>query len=130
MMKHSILIVDDNSAVSSPMAEYLERGGFEVRVACTSAAARTATEGKSFSLVITDLRMESGKDEDGLEFVRFLRRSKPGLPIFILTASGAPEAATESFRLNVDKFLGKPISMARLLTTVREFVDQFYGAVR
>lgn len=127
-MKHSILVVDDNPGVTSPMSEYLERAGYEVRVAQSSSEARNAIGGKNYSLVITDLRMESGQDDDGLDFVRYVRTVKPGLPVFILTASGEPEAAAEGIRLQVSKFLGKPISMPRLLTTVTEFVTHFYGS--
>jgi DNA-binding NtrC family response regulator len=72
--------------------------------------------------------MESGTDEDGLGFVRHLRKVKPGLPVFILTASGSPDTAAEAIRLQVNKILGKPISMPRLLATVRQFLDEFYGA--
>jgi len=127
-MKHSILIVDDNLGVSAPMAEYLENAGIEVKVAQSSVDAKKAIGGKSFSLVITDLRMESGTDEDGLEFVRHLRKVKPGLPVFILTASGSPDTAAEGIRLQVNKILGKPISMPKLLATVRQFLNEFYGA--
>jgi DNA-binding response OmpR family regulator len=48
--------------------------------------------------------------------------------VFILTASGSPDTAAEGIRLQVNKFLGKPISMPRLLATVRQFLDEFYGA--
>jgi DNA-binding NtrC family response regulator len=127
-MKHSILVVDDNPGVASPISEYLEKAGYEVRIAQTSNEARNAIGGKNYSLVITDLRMESGRDEDGLDFIRYMRRVKPGMPVFILTASGEPETAAEGIRLQVNKFLGKPISMPRLLTTVQEFVHNFYGS--
>lgn len=126
-MKHSILVVDDNPGVTAPMSEYLERAGYEVRVAQSSSEARNAIGGKNYSLVITDLRMESGCDEDGLGLIRYMQKVKPGLPVFILTASGEPEAAAEGIRLHVNKFLGKPISMPRLLNTVEEFVHDFYG---
>ena len=125
-MKHSILVVDDNAAVVEPMSEYLHKAGYDVRQALSAAEAKDAVTEKNYSLVITDLRMETGRDEDGLAFIRYLHQSKPGLPVFVLTASGEPDAAAEGIRLNVSKYLGKPISMARLLSTVREFVDDFY----
>jgi DNA-binding NtrC family response regulator len=128
-MKHSILVVDDNPGVTEPMTEFFERAGFVVRVATSASQAKIMVGEKHFSLVITDLRMESGRDEDGLEFIRHVRLHHPGLPIFILTASGSPQTATEGMRLQVDKFLGKPISMPKLLTTVRQFVTDFYGAL-
>ncbi len=128
-MKHSILMVDDNPGVTSPMSEFFERAGFAVRVARSARDAKSAVEERNYSLVITDLRMESGNDEDGLELIRHLRRTKPGLPVFILTASGSPGAESEGIRLNVDRYLGKPISMPKLLMTVKEFVGDFYGAV-
>lgn len=109
------------------MSEYLERAGFEVCVAQSCAEAMRAVDGKRFSLVITDLRMETGKDDDGLDLIRYIREVRPGLPVFVLTASGAPEAAAEGIRLQVSKFLGKPLSMPGLLTTVQRFVVDFYG---
>ncbi len=87
-----------------------------------------ALGGKNYSLVITDLRMETGSEADGLGLVRSLRMTKPGLPIFVLTASGAPEAAAESYRLKVDKFIGKPIPLHSLLNMVQEFLGRLYGA--
>jgi DNA-binding NtrC family response regulator len=129
-MKHSILLVDDNRGITTPMAEYLERAGYEVAVAQTAAEARSALRRMRLSLVITDLRIENGTDEDGLGLIRYIREAHPGLPVFILSASGSPDAATESIRLQVQKFMGKPVSMPGLLATVQEFVNDFYGAVR
>lgn len=123
-------MVDDNPGVTAPMSEFFEQAGFAVRIARTAAEAKEEVGHKHFSLVITDLRMESGRDEDGLGLIRHIRQHNPGLPVFVLTASGAPETESEGWRLNVDKFLGKPISMPKLLTTVKEFVGQFYGAVQ
>jgi DNA-binding NtrC family response regulator len=129
-VRHSILVVDDNPGITVPMTEYMERAGFVVQVAQNAAEAKKCVDRRSFSLVITDLRMDSGRDEDGLDFVRHIRQHKPGLPVFILTASGSVETASESVRLQVDRFLGKPISMSKLLMEVREFVGEFYGAVQ
>jgi DNA-binding NtrC family response regulator len=126
-VKHSILIVEDNVGVAAPMAEYLERGGYEIRTLPSAAEAKLAIHAKNYSLVITDLRMETGKDSDGLEFIRYLKKVKPGLPVFILTASGSSDAATEGVRLLVSKFLEKPISMPSLLATIRKFLEEFYG---
>jgi DNA-binding NtrC family response regulator len=127
-MKHSILVVDDNPGVTSPISEYLEKAGYEVRVAQSSSEAKNAIGGKNYSLIITDLRMETGRDADGLDFIRYVRMVKPGLPVFILTASGEPETAAAGIRLQVNRFLGKPISMPRLLNTVQKFVHDFYGS--
>jgi DNA-binding NtrC family response regulator len=128
-MKHSILVVDDNPGITVPMAEYLQRAGYEVIVAEDAAGARRALRQGRLSLVITDLRMETGHDEDGLALIRYIREVYPGLPVFVLTASGSPDTATEGLRLQVQKFLGKPVSMPGLLATVQEFVNDFYGAI-
>jgi DNA-binding NtrC family response regulator len=128
-MKHSILLVDDNRGITAPMAEYLQGAGYKVIVAHTTSEARKVLGEARLSLVITDLRMETGQDEDGLALIREIREKHPGLPVFILTASGSPDAAAESIRLQVQKFLGKPVSMPGLLATVQNFVNDFYGAV-
>ena len=129
-MKHSILLVDDNRGITAPMAEYLEGAGYKVAVAHTASEARKVLREMRVSLVITDLRMETSNDEDGLALIRYIRESHPGLPVFILSASGSPDAATESIRLQVQKFMGKPVSMPGLLATVQDFVNDFYGAAR
>lgn len=128
-MKHSILLVDDNRSITAPMAEFLQGAGYTVVVAQTASEARNALREARPSLVITDLRMETGNDEDGLALIRYIREAHPGLPVFILTASGAPETAAESIRLQVQKILGKPLSMPGLLATVQNFVNDFYGAI-
>lgn len=128
-MKHSILIVEDNPSVATPLAEYLELAGYEVRIARSAHEAKSAISGKSFSLIVTDLRMESGRDEDGLDLVRHVHNAKPGLPVFVLTASGSPDSAAEVVRLDVQKFLPKPISLPKLLGTVNDFVRQFYAGL-
>ena len=129
-MKHSILLVDDNHAITVPMSEYLQRAGYGVVVAHSVSEARNALNHNRLSLVITDLRMETGNDEDGLALIRYIRENHPGLPVFILSASGSPDANTESIRLQVQKFLGKPVSMPGLLNLVQNFVNDFYGPVR
>ena len=129
-MKHSILLVDDNRGITAPMSEYLQRAGYEVFVAHSVVDARNILNQSRLSLVITDLRIETGNDEDGLSLIRYIRESRPGLPVFILSASGSPDAAAEGIRLQVQKFLGKPVSMPGLLATVQDFVHDFYGAAR
>ena len=129
-MKHSILLVDDNEGITAPMAEYLQGAGFKVVVAHTASEARKALRETRWSLVITDLRMETGNDEDGLALIRYIRDEHPGLPVFILSASGSPDAEVESIRLQVQKFLGKPVSMPGLLAAVQNFVNDFYGSAR
>jgi DNA-binding response OmpR family regulator len=52
---------------------------------------------------------------DGLEILREVRRTRPRLPVIILTALGGEEDRVEGLRLGADDYVVKPFSVRELL---------------
>jgi two-component system response regulator PilR (NtrC family) len=70
---------------------------------------------RRFDLVISDLRLP---DISGLDVLRHLRRSHPGVLAIIITAHYTPELAAESLSLGAVAMLPKPFSPSDLLILI------------
>lgn len=61
----------------------------------------------------------------GLELIRMIRKTRPSLPIIVLTSYGKVTTAVQSLKLGVYDFVEKPIDKESLLTSVRKAVAEF-----
>src|SRR5438270_12825524 len=87
-----ILLVEDDEAISAPLARGLAREGYEVAVARDGAAGLQAGLNPDVSLVILDVGLPH---MSGLEVCRRLRAARPKLQILILTALAEEVHAVE-----------------------------------
>ncbi|WP_266181566.1 response regulator transcription factor [Dyella humicola] len=112
-----ILIVDDDRALCSLLAEYLQREGFVVDVAHDSEAGLAQLHNQSTrpDLLILDVMMPG---RDGLETLRELRL-KHRLPVIMLSARGEPVDRVIGLELGADDYLTKPCLPRELLARVR-----------
>ena len=107
------LLVDDNRELADNLAEIIRDLGDEVDVVDNGADALKLVEaGKSYDVVVTDMRMPL---INGAELVHRLRKLDPGLPAIVVTAY----AGDEDLRIARDEgllaVLHKPIPIPRLL---------------
>ena len=113
----AILLVDDEPALRSVLAELLDDEGDTVMEANDAAAALAALEsGAVVDVLVTDLAMSGSMD--GLELIRQARRRRPGLPAVLVTGHFDDAAATTFHELAKDgpfAVLGKPFT-AKTLT--------------
>jgi two-component system response regulator CpxR len=112
-----ILIVDDDRALCSLLAEYLQREGFVVDVAHDSESGLAQLHNQSTrpDLLILDVMMPG---RDGLETLRELRL-KHRLPVIMLSARGEPVDRVIGLELGADDYLTKPCLPRELLARVR-----------
>ncbi len=112
-----ILIVDDDRALCSLLAEYLQREGFEVDLAHdgSAALAHLHDAAKRPDLLILDVMMPG---RDGLDTLRELRLQYR-LPVIMLSARGEPVDRIVGLELGADDYLSKPCLPRELLARVR-----------
>jgi len=79
----TILLVEDDAALSELIASYLERNGYEVSVIARGDQVRDRAKSNPPDLVILDLMLPG---LDGLQVCRLLRNDSASLPILMLTA--------------------------------------------
>jgi two-component system response regulator ResD len=116
----SVLVVDDEPTIAEVVARYLERAGYETRVAPDGPAALEAAGERRVDLVVLDLMLPG---IDGLEVMRRLRRGTgPAPAIILLTARGEESDRITGLRLGADDYVVKPFSPGEdVALTVREF---------
>ncbi|MDP9189352.1 MAG: response regulator transcription factor [Actinomycetota bacterium] len=111
----TILLVEDETAITEPLAEALEREGFDAEVAATANEALALAASASPDLVLLDIGLPDGS---GLDVCRELRRSS-GVPVIMLTARGSEADRVAGLELGADDYVVKPFSAREVTARVR-----------
>jgi two-component system, OmpR family, response regulator ResD len=112
----SILVVDDEPTVTEVVARYLDRAGYDTRVAADGPAAIAEVADRRPDLVVLDLMLPG---VDGLEVMRRIRGPGDGrLAVILLTAKGEEGDRVTGLRLGADDYVVKPFSPSELVARV------------
>ena len=103
--------------VSRICEESLAKHGYSVDTAEDGVQAAKRIEGKSYDVVVADLKMPG---LDGLEVLRRTREVRPQAAFIIITGYGTTESAVEAIKLGAFDHIAKPFSMGRLTSVVEE----------
>jgi DNA-binding response OmpR family regulator len=115
-VRGSVLVVDDEPTIGEVVSRYLERAGYETRVAADGPAALEAVAERSPDLIVLDLMLPG---LDGLEVMRRVReRRDHSSAIILLTAKGDESDRIVGLRLGADDYVVKPFSPAELVARV------------
>jgi DNA-binding response OmpR family regulator len=114
-----ILVVEDNDLVADAIARGLSNAGFAVDRAASAELAALALAAEHFDLAVVDIGLPG---EDGLTFVRRLRREGAVLPVLILTARDTVAMRVEALDLGADDFLMKPFEQSELAARCRALI--------
>src|SRR6186713_1186156 len=109
----SVLVVDDEPTIGEVVSAYLQRAGYETRVAADGFAALDAVAERAPDLIVLDLMLPG---LDGLEVMRRVR-DRAGA-IILLTAKGDEQDRVIGLRLGADDYVVKPFSPAELVARV------------
>ena len=115
-VRGSVLVVDDEPTIAEVVSRYLQRAGYETRIAATGGAALRAVAEKAPDLIVLDLMLPG---IDGLEVMRRVREQRDrSVPIILLTAKGEESDRIVGLRLGADDYVVKPFSPAELVARV------------
>ena len=111
-----VILADDDEAITSNLAPFLDRAGFTVHVASDGNAALELVERLDPDGCVLDVLMPG---PDGREVLRRLRRGGRWLPVVLLTQVG--ESAERAIALDegADDYLNKPFDPYELLARLR-----------
>jgi len=110
-----VLLVEDEESISEPFARALARVGFRTRVARTGSEAIELASTLAPDVVLLDLALP---DQDGRDVCRRLRQGS-GVPIIMVTASGALTDRVVGLELGADDYVVKPFSVAEVVARIR-----------
>lgn len=117
MKKHTILLVEDEAAISRLIDQILTKEGYLVKKAATLKAAQTMLTKPSPNLIIMDRRLPDG---DGLDFCRVVKneRKTASIPVMFLTSKGSTADKVTGLKMGGDDYLTKPFQVDELLARV------------
>ncbi len=108
-------MVEDERSITEPLAEALEREGFDTEVAGTVAEALELARRVEPDLVLLDVMLPDGS---GYDVARELRAGS-GVPIIMLTARGEETDRVVGLELGADDYVVKPFSAREVVARIR-----------
>lgn len=115
-----IFLLEDHSWFRRALADMLEREpDLEVvgEAGSVQEARREAGEkGQEIDLALIDLLLPDGI---GTDVIRDLRRTKPGLPVLVLTVARGPDLHAWVRSMGADEMISKDASSRELLAAIR-----------
>jgi DNA-binding response OmpR family regulator len=111
----TILVVDDEPAITDAIAYTLRKEGYRVEIAATGTEAIAAARQMHPDAIVLDVMLPG---VDGLQVCRTLR-AESTVPILLLSAKGEEIDRVVGLELGADDYLSKPFAMRELLARVR-----------
>lgn len=110
-----VLIIEDEEAMSAPLAFLLERDGFEVAVADTGPDGVSQFDSGGADIVLLDLMLPG---MNGIEVFKELR-SRSAVPVIMVTARDSEVDRVVGLELGADDYVTKPYSARELIARIR-----------
>ncbi|GAA1442812.1 hypothetical protein GCM10009617_15600 [Leifsonia poae] len=122
MQKYRVCVIEDDPDVALYMKTVLEKRADAVVLAITAPAIALQSIAEfEPDVVITDIEMPG---ISGLDLLKSLRASHPGMPVVVMTAHVSVDYAVSALRAQADEFLTKPIASADLVSIVNRLAEQ------
>jgi len=111
-----VLIVEDDQTMSEMLSYNLRRQGLDVEAAGDGVEGLKRARNRDISLIVLDLMLPS---LDGISIADEVRRTRPDVPILMLTARAEEESKLRGFAAGADDYITKPFSMEELVARVK-----------
>lgn len=113
--KYKILLIEDEENIRTMISAMLDSAGYSPIEAGSCAAGRTMAMSHMPDLIVLDLGLP---DEDGLEFLKWLRQAAL-TPVIVLSARSDESDKVEALDLGANDYITKPFGAAEFLARVR-----------
>ncbi len=111
----SLLVVDDEPDLRTLYELTLLREGYDIETAATVEDALLHLKDRTYSAVITDMRLPDGT---GLDLLRRLEEQGRREKAIVITAYGSAENAVEALKAGAYDYLTKPVDLKQFRTVV------------
>jgi DNA-binding response OmpR family regulator len=112
-----ILIIEDDTLLSSVVARIVRAAGFKPVRALSLADGLAQIERTQFHMVLADYVIASGS---GFDVLRTMKERWPSVPVIIMSGTGADEVRASARAAGARGYLEKPFSVERLIEAITE----------
>lgn len=112
----TVLLVEDDATMREMVSYNLRRLGYAVEATDDGRRGLSKARSVATDLIILDVMLPN---LDGIQIARELRRTRPDVPILMLTARTESEMKMSGFEAGVDDYLTKPFLMDELIARVK-----------
>src|SRR5262245_30060396 len=111
MMKHNILLVEDEKKIADTLQAGLGEEGFDVDLAYNGLEGKKLYLSNPYDLIILDINMPF---LNGYELCKIIRENDKRIPIIMLTALNFTDNKIEGFDSGADDYIVKPFEFREL----------------
>jgi len=126
--KATIVVIDDDPAVVGLLKDDLENEGYLVVTGSDGQMAVSLARTHSPHLIIMDIKMPMTNGIKALEYLRGADVTKE-IPVLFISGAKPEEIFAPIANLPRVSFIKKPIELAQLNATVREFLQKYPRAI-
>lgn len=116
MPNKTILLVEDDQAITDLLREHAAALGYKLDHAATGVHGLEKALAARYDLVILDLNLPG---LGGLEILRAIRKRDEGCQVIVLTAKGSELDRVVGLELGADDYIIKPFSLAELTARIK-----------
>jgi len=118
--RRQVLVVDDEEAIRTGVAQALAAMGLKAAAAAGGAAALEILARSPYAVVLLDIKMP---DLDGMEVLKRIRRDHPESEVIMMTGFPTIQGAVEAIKHGALDYLVKPFRLDDLEAVVQRALD-------
>lgn len=119
-----LLIIEDNIKLANAMKVGLEKEGFHIDISHIGLEGEEKAYVNTYDAILLDLNLP---DKDGLEILRFLRKTGIEIPVLIITARDEIKERALGLDLGADDYITKPFQLIELRARIQAVIRRFHG---
>ncbi len=111
-----LLLVEDDAAVRSTLATFLELEGYAVEAVASTREALERLERGEYPLVVSDIYID---DRTGIDILHAARQSSPQAKVILMSARGSMETVMAATKGGAYDYIAKPFDLDELLKILK-----------
>jgi len=116
-----VWLIDDDASIRWVLEKALKGSGMVARCFDQADYALTALRAEAPDVLMTDIRMPG---RSGLDLLKEIQVSRPGLPVIVMTAHSDLDAAVAAYQGGAFEYLPKPFDIDKAVDLVRRAAQQ------